>query len=412
MPRTSKRKQAASGGDRPSKRSNDAYDSDEAPPPVRSNQDKSLWRQDPEESLSDWTIEISYEGKNNKTKTDTYHVHRALLAAGPRKSEYFARLFQDGGRFAESNNKTSQIELEQISAKAFPQLLDYLYSVDAPLEIWTDTATALHHLGGYFEIRRLRWDAKQFWQRDLKASNCGTYLEHARILNDDKVKEAAAKKCRDEILQIDEKSRLLHIPDEDFWIGLVEGSEVTSEFSLHLSKLLGAFFVNCGASKATFQKLTLAKSLPEVHCDAAIKLIDAEREIVEPGESRLTDLQNRCIKALCDNWSNFDELAQRDIALLQKQSPFLLTKALREFAKRAKKDAERTAKNEADQAVKHEQAKFVRVPYGMIVSQASGSTVHHQQVARHPQDTPQSSGWYARPNWYCESVRAVYYYNG
>jgi hypothetical protein len=67
-----------------------AYDSDEPPSPLMTNDDKLLWRQDPEESLSDWTIELSYEttagesgGASPDIKTDTYHVHKALLAAGP-----------------------------------------------------------------------------------------------------------------------------------------------------------------------------------------------------------------------------------------------------------------------------------------------------------------------------------------
>ena len=106
------------------------YDSDVPPSPITTNDDKLLWRQDPEESLSDWTIELSYEttgdesgGASTDTKTDTYHVHKAILASGPRKSEYFARLFKDGGRFAESSSNTSFINfLNLIIAKEHANL--------------------------------------------------------------------------------------------------------------------------------------------------------------------------------------------------------------------------------------------------------------------------------------------------
>jgi hypothetical protein len=49
-----------------------------------------------------------------------------MLAAGPRRSEYFARLFQQDGNFSESQNSTSRIELpDEIAAQAFPVLLDF-----------------------------------------------------------------------------------------------------------------------------------------------------------------------------------------------------------------------------------------------------------------------------------------------
>ena len=38
------------------------------------------WRMDPEESYSDWKIEISVDG----TFHESYHVHRNILAVGPR----------------------------------------------------------------------------------------------------------------------------------------------------------------------------------------------------------------------------------------------------------------------------------------------------------------------------------------
>ena len=61
------------------------YDTDDTPP-----EEVLLWRQDPEVSLSDWTIEISYETAKKEKKTDVYHVHKFSLSRGPRQSGYFA----------------------------------------------------------------------------------------------------------------------------------------------------------------------------------------------------------------------------------------------------------------------------------------------------------------------------------
>jgi hypothetical protein len=235
-------------------------------------------------------------------------LHKGTLAVGPRKSEYFARLFKGGGRFAESSSNTSRIVLTELEANAFPQLLDYLYSVDADLEISTETATALHNLGGYFEARRLRWDSKEFWQTDMNAENCGTYYEHAQILNNQKVLVAATEKATAEIMNIGQDSRLLHVTDESFWLNIVQtppaaDSYSANEYSRHVSFLLGVYFSNCGASSLeAFNKLTSSESLCKISRHAAIKLMDAERTMFHPEESALTDLQNRCIQAVADDW--------------------------------------------------------------------------------------------------------------
>jgi hypothetical protein len=138
----------------------------------------------------------------------------ATLAAGPRKSEYFLRLFKDGGRFAGSSSSTSCINLSsKLEAAVFPALLDYIYSVDHKLEICRETATALHHLGGCFEMRRLRWDAKQFIEKKMSASSCGTFYEHAKILNKQNILDAAANAAASLIQEISMHSRLLHVLD-------------------------------------------------------------------------------------------------------------------------------------------------------------------------------------------------------
>ena len=87
-------------------------------PPMPKTGGSLSWRTDPVEGLSDWTIKIVYESKGQDgvviSKTDTYHVHKCILGAGSRKSGYFARLFSDGGRFAENQGAKSRIEFHEI----------------------------------------------------------------------------------------------------------------------------------------------------------------------------------------------------------------------------------------------------------------------------------------------------------
>ena len=56
--------------------------------------------------------------------------------------------------------------------------LDFAHWPEAELELTTENAPAQHSMAKYFEMRRLRWEAKQFWQKDMGSATCGTYYEH------------------------------------------------------------------------------------------------------------------------------------------------------------------------------------------------------------------------------------------
>jgi BTB/POZ domain len=143
------------------------------------------WRGDPRENFSDWKIEIVPHGGDDETTL--YHVHRVILAFGKRRSEHFARLFQNR-HFQESESRTSRIELEPPAAVAFPDLLDYLYFPDQPLAISTETATALHSLGEYLDMKQLRWDALQFCKEEIRMErNVETYFQQASLFHNETV---------------------------------------------------------------------------------------------------------------------------------------------------------------------------------------------------------------------------------
>ena len=500
------------------------YDSDEPPPMVKNKRDKLLWRQDPIESVSDWTIEITYNvttDNNNSSrkstttrqtlpsstggssemspaadtvdntskantssptaisttrrKTDVYHVHKCILSASPRKSEYFCRLFrhdrsprkkmksstknaggdevdttnttrdqcEGAGGFIELQTNTSCIELEELAASAFPHMLDYIYSMDHVLDVTSQTATALYYLGGYFELRSLRWDAKQFWLRDMDSTTCGTYYEHSKILQQEKIQQAAVLKCAQYVMNINERSRLLHVPNNDeFWLSLLEANHPSNgnnnsihniehrrgdndtplspavaaavlnesihneddddsvdenleqhhAFSLHVSKLLSHYFMNCGGIKENFEALTQREYLPKIHHEAALRLLEAERLIANPNASNrdiaaLTCLQQRCIDALAENWTYFatnpspavaqgenrgraqstndrsDAMASWQAKLLQHQNPLIVTQLLLQVTQVAYKNLQDTRQQSQD-AIHTERQRFVRAPIG------------------------------------------------
>ena len=264
----------------------------------------------PEDSFSDWTIEISVGGENH----GRFHVHRNVLALGARKSEYFARLFARE-RFRESETNTSLIELESLAAVAFPVLLDYLYNAwSDELAITNENATALHHLGTYFEVTLLREKVQQFWEANLSLENCALYYEHARVFNDEKVVKAVVEKCCEHLDAIDPDSDLMAVSDENLWQDILRSNKQPNSY---LSTLILQFCLTHpdDVDALAFWSLTEASFMPVVAFEAAVPLLKIEKAMnAEPESSsndqddslELSSLQERCVTALASNWKFLD----------------------------------------------------------------------------------------------------------
>jgi hypothetical protein len=68
------------------------------------------WRKNDEDPFAAWKIVIIVNSATSQKKDFTYNVRKSVLADGPRRSEYFVRLFENDGNFAEAHDKTSRIE--------------------------------------------------------------------------------------------------------------------------------------------------------------------------------------------------------------------------------------------------------------------------------------------------------------
>jgi BTB/POZ domain len=329
--------------------SNDAFNSDDELP-QESFEERLSWRSD--DSFSDWTIIIRVEAesishpadegddgredvnrkKSGANKEFTYHVHKNILALGPRRSEYFVRLFESEGTFAESQDNTSRIELHDLAAKAFPEFLDHMYyyktGVGNEVEFTTDNATALYSLAKYFEVRRLCHDAKKFCLQDLQTSKtCSTYYDHAKQLQASSILEATTNYCVRSDMSLFTHSRLLHVTDAQFWIDLME-ERLRQPINwsgirwrdIEMSQLLAAFCQIHSVSFEVFQQLTAEKYLQYIHPKAALQLLSLERQLVslfrqqffgdkdnnadddndDEGE-QLSNLQKRCVIAIVEH---------------------------------------------------------------------------------------------------------------
>jgi hypothetical protein len=98
-----------------------------------------------------------------------------------------------------------------------------MYSTGFKMEFSAINATALYSLSKYF-VRQLQNEVKKFCLQDMRnAEKCGTYYEHAKILQHDSILEPAAKYIRGNFHCINPNtSRLLHVPDPQFWLDLLK----------------------------------------------------------------------------------------------------------------------------------------------------------------------------------------------
>ena len=147
-----------------------------------------LWRLDPIESFSDWTIIVTLEdgSDGNSTMEETYHVHKNYLGAGANRSEYFHALFRTKNQVEELLTSVSKIRLQRSAAAAMKEMLDFVYTGDC--HICTENAVALRFLAHYFGIPTLHSALKKFIKQDLFHAVTGeSYLTEARAYHDKKM---------------------------------------------------------------------------------------------------------------------------------------------------------------------------------------------------------------------------------
>jgi len=302
------------------------------------------WRLDPDESLSDWTLTVvsnldledndsdqpeddndsddekeeerdeeanpsSPRLHNKKTThhpTTKYFVHRTQLAVGPRRSEYFAKLFRQNTKRNTRSSTGTRIELRPSAAAAFPAMLDFLYAaVGSPPNTTTESAVALRHLAACFGIRELFECVTAFIKADLAPETAPTYLVEANAFSHDKLQDAALKTCAQNF-EIIKFSRIVTLTPP-----LLE-QVVTSPLLQSSSRVLSsrvASYCRCrpGLVDATMlQLLTGPDRMPEIAPEESlfflhlISEVDEEADDESLGGRRLSgkhSLYNRCLEA-------------------------------------------------------------------------------------------------------------------
>jgi BTB/POZ domain len=140
-----------------------------------------------------------YQDKSGEAslETETYHVHRNILAIGSRRSVYFGNLFHYG---IDDGDHSTNVELNERAASFFPDLLDYMYGSTA-FAICTRNAVALLFLSQAFQLPTLQQLVERFIERDVCLFNFGCYLSDALYYSDETMAMKVMDKCGNEVLQ-------------------------------------------------------------------------------------------------------------------------------------------------------------------------------------------------------------------
>jgi len=279
------------------------------------------WRMDPEESRSDFVMEIVSSSNDDEyappkevaagaNNMNSYHLHKNILEFGERASGYFGGLFASDT--TESNCNQTRISLPKTAAKAFPLLLDYMYGLHkGKIELTIENAAPLYHLADYFEVESLHQIIVEFWKETIQAQDLGHCLEQATMLKIDVLRDEVVKKCSENIADIAIDSLLMDVCDAEFWIEVE--SEMGDEFHPHFISLVAEFCLKRKDSLTAevFDSLSSAccyTFFPQP-LEAAMKFLEAEVAI-DPdcnGDNELTGLQIECIGSLVFNWKKFSE---------------------------------------------------------------------------------------------------------
>jgi hypothetical protein len=176
-------------------------------------EDELTWRLDPEQSLSDWTVILTHKITG---EVKPYHLHKNILAVGPRKCDYFVGVFRKTKTQEIANNKT-EMSMEGPAFDCFPHFLDFVYSTGA-LELTSETATPLRHLAKCFGLKLMFKQATEFLLKDISLSNIITYYKHSVILVDEKITAMAAKHITKNIMKVEPAGELIKTMDPEFFL--------------------------------------------------------------------------------------------------------------------------------------------------------------------------------------------------
>jgi hypothetical protein len=290
------------------------------------------WRDDPQESFADFTIEIAetVADKCRVAITTTYNVHKLIIANG---STYFAGVCANGLHFAEGSKSTVRIKLDSSTAARFPNFLDYMYIQFASLGVadfgihpdYGKAIVELYWLADYFQVPHLCKQLQKAWKKNLNLARIPAYLACALEIGVQPLVDPVLTYICDCLLNFrgDQLLALAKRLDKPCLISLLQKTNWDQFHSRKASELVSAFCNEHSVDADEFQALTHSSLLPYIASIAAWSLLKKHSELLQVSEDVLDDFQLRCIEAIAKDFASLDSSESGPLHLQSLSSKFL-----------------------------------------------------------------------------------------
>ncbi|KAL9190600.1 hypothetical protein ACHAXT_000306 [Thalassiosira profunda] len=149
--------------------------------------------------------DCNLEQRSGNRAVETYHLHKANVAVGQRRCEYFSQLFRKNVPSIGSHS----VEVPLSCLPAMPLVLDYIYGSD--LTTTMATAVPLRYLSKLLGNRSLFDAATRFLQRDLRSETAAEYIQCAELYREKKLANVCARILAESFHQL-KLTRLASLP--------------------------------------------------------------------------------------------------------------------------------------------------------------------------------------------------------
>jgi hypothetical protein len=269
--------------------------------------EKLTWRADPRQSHSDLEIKVV---RKDSGKTDLYKVHSRVLTDGPRSSKFFREFVKQANR-KPTTSPMLCLELPDMSANAFPALLDYVYGTDrVPSVKRKSEAFAAYDLAQHLEMPLLMEAVAEWFRPMVKLARVGDFLGQVEKFKENAgpLISVAVELCARNFDGLGAEvggqlgADVLVLVLERVW-------ETNYVFNLR-TDYVADIVLECASEgkmdAETFYKLTDRRFLPVLEPRSALKLliVDDDFNDCDRDNRHLSCLQRRCVRSLIHHWKS------------------------------------------------------------------------------------------------------------
>ena len=379
--------------------------------------DELNWRLDSYAMLSDYTIvvrralpgpnapdfEVDYANFDaidfavdaGTPKSDTYYVHKAMIAVGSRRSELLGRRIREAEGSSLPDGHSSDVNVHESvmlesAADAMGIVLDFCYYPDKALEINIHNAVPLVYLGRRYKIRALIEQSEEFVFSHLESANAIHFLLDSYLYQLDDILSRAIDVTAANLGETRDFTPIYQLPPELFR-RIILSKDLNCDSEL-LSLIVYSY---CGEHHAEdidveyLRELTKVRLMPDIDPKVALMLLKFYVELIFDDDENCDtmdvlkgdSLMQRCIAVAAKHWqdevyeplmvdSEWNEPGKEPTAvhraLPTKLQNYLLEKCIIEA--KHDFDSERAAK-EAQQGEKQAEVEAITKSFDLIATE-------------------------------------------